>query len=113
MAIAGVITRTGDATLALASPSPTYAFVLADEIQRGSGHAEGLILPAILCSAGYALFGVGLLAMAAGRAHARIGQERERLTQLEAMLDAELQAEEDAAVAPAELPGDPSPEPLP
>ena len=109
MAIAGVVTRSGDATLALAAPSPTYAFVLAEEIQRGSTNVESLILPAILCSAGYALFGVGLLAMAAGRAHTRLGQERERLTQLEAMLDAELQAEEAAAEA-AEAP---SPQPLP
>jgi hypothetical protein len=70
-----------------------------------------LILPAILCSAGYALFGVGLFAMAAGRAHARLGQERERLTRLEALLDAELHAEE-AAAAP-ETPPEPEPEPEP
>ncbi len=31
--------------------------------------------------------------MAAGRAHTRLGQERERLARLQAMLDAELQAE--------------------
>jgi hypothetical protein len=96
MAIAGVVTQTSDGTLALASPSPTYAFVLAEEIQRGSANVESLMLPAILCSAGYALFGVGLFAMAAGRAHARLGQERERLTQLEALLDAELRTEEEA-----------------
>jgi ABC-type transport system involved in multi-copper enzyme maturation permease subunit len=103
MAIAGVVTRSGDATMALAAPSPTYAFVLAEEIQRGSASLSRLMMPAILCAAGYALFGVGLLAMAAGRAHARIGQERERLTQLEAMLDAELRAEESAAAPSAEL----------
>jgi ABC-type transport system involved in multi-copper enzyme maturation permease subunit len=93
MAIAGVVTRSGDTTMALAAPSPTYAFVLAEELRRGATNIDSLLLPAILCSAGYALFGVGLLAMAAGRAHARLGQERARLTQLEAMLDAELQAE--------------------
>jgi hypothetical protein len=108
MAIAGVVTQTSDGTLALASPSPTYAFVLAEEIQRGSANVESLILPAILCSAGYALFGVGLFAMAAGRAHARLGQERERLTQLEALLDAELRAEEeDAAEGPAQPAAEP------
>jgi ABC-type transport system involved in multi-copper enzyme maturation permease subunit len=111
MAIAGVVTHSGDGTLALAAPSPTYAFVLAEEIQRGSTNVQSLVLPAILCSAGYALFGVGLLAMAAGRAHTRLGQERERLTQLEAMLDAELEAEEAAAEAPAAE--TPSAEPLP
>jgi ABC-type transport system involved in multi-copper enzyme maturation permease subunit len=110
MAIAGVVTQTSDGTLALASPSPTYAFVLAEQIQRGSADVANLILPAILCSAGYALFGVGLFAMAAGRAHARLGQERERLTRLEALLDAELSAEEAAAVAPE---GHPEPEPEP
>jgi hypothetical protein len=109
MAIAGVVTRSGDATLALAAPSPTYAFVLAGELQRGATNIDNLILPAILCSAGYALFGVGLLAMAAGRAHARLAQERARLTQLEAMLDAELQAELEAQAAssePASAPGE-------
>lgn len=94
MAIAGVVTRGGDSTLALASPSPTYAFVLAEEMQRGAAGVENLILPAVLCSTGYALFGVGLFAMAAGRAHARLAQERARLNQLEALLDAELAAEE-------------------
>jgi ABC-type transport system involved in multi-copper enzyme maturation permease subunit len=116
MAIAGVVTQTSDGTLALASPSPTYAFVLAEEIQRGSANVESLILPAILCSAGYALFGVGLFAMAAGRAHARLGHERERLTQLEALLDAELRAEEDAAEGtpqPAAEPQVVEPEPEP
>jgi len=115
MAIAGVLTQTSDGTLALASPSPTYAFVLAEELERAAPHVDALILPAVLCSTGYALFGVGLFAMAAGRAHARLGQERERLTQLEAMLDAELAAEEDAslgrAVPPSEPPTEPQPEP--
>lgn len=108
MAIAGVVTQTSDGTLALASPSPTYAFVLAEEIQRGSANVESLILPAVLCSAGYALFGVGLFAMAAGRAHARLGQERERLTQLETLLDAELRAEDatrQGTAAPEPEPG--------
>jgi hypothetical protein len=112
MAIAGVVTRSGDATMALAAPSPTYAFVLAEEIQRGSASLGTLMMPAVLCAAGYALFGVGLLAMAAGRAHARLGQERERLTQLESMLDAELQAEEAAAAPGAELAA-PAPQDLP
>ncbi len=103
MAIAGVVTRTGDATMALAAPSPTFAFVLAEAITHSSPTVKDLMVPAILCSAGYALFGVGLLAMAASRSQQRLGQERERLTQLEAMLDAELQAEEAAA----------NPDPLP
>jgi hypothetical protein len=67
----------------------------------------------MLCSAGYALFGVGLLAMAAGRAHTRLGQERERLTQLEAMLDAELQAEEASTTAPEVSPDAPQDPPAP
>lgn len=113
MAIAGVVTRSGDATLALAAPSPTYAFVLAEELQRGATNIDNLILPAILCSAGYALFGVGLLAMAAGRAHTRLGQEQARLTQLEAMLDAELQAEAQQAMAGAGAPAEPAVEPVP
>ena len=109
MAIAGVVTQSSDGTLALASPSPTYAFVLAEEIQRGSANVENLILPAILCSAGYALFGVGLFAMAASRAHARLSRERERLAELTALLDAELSAEE-AATPPSQPPPEPEPE---
>jgi ABC-type transport system involved in multi-copper enzyme maturation permease subunit len=110
MAIAGFVTRGGEGALAFGAPSPIYAFVLAEEIQRGAGNLPDLILPAIVCSSGYALFGVGLLAMAAGRAHARLGQERERLAHLEAMLDAELLAEAppesapDPAQAAADLP---------
>jgi ABC-type transport system involved in multi-copper enzyme maturation permease subunit len=111
MALAGVVTQTSDGTLALASPSPTYAFVLAEQIQRGTAGVANLILPAILCSAGYALFGVGLFAMAAGRAHARLGQERERLTRLEALLDAELSAEQTAEAPGAPPEVEPEPEP--
>jgi hypothetical protein len=112
MAIAGVVTRAGDDMLALAAPSPTYAFVLAESIQSGSRNLSSLLLPAILCSAGYALFGVGLLAMAAARAHQRLSRERERLTQLEAQLDAELAAEgarAEAARPPEPPAGVPSP----
>lgn len=94
MAIAGVLTQGVEDTLALAAPSPTYAFVLAEAIRQSDPNLSKLLPPAILCAAGYALFGVGLLAMAGGRAHQRITQERERLTQLESMLDAELAAEE-------------------
>jgi hypothetical protein len=97
MAIAGVVTPTSGGTLALAAPSPTYAFVLAEQLQRGSADVASLVLPAVLCSAGYALFGVGLFAMAAGRAHTRLRQEQERLTRLESMLDAELAAEQGRA----------------
>ena len=113
MAIAGVATRGGDDALALAAPSPTYAFVLAQQIQRSATYPFELVLPAILCSAGYALFGVGLLALAASRTHQRLAAERARLTQLETLLDAELQAEQgsvdDASQAPVEDPTGPAP----
>ena len=111
MAIAGVVSSSGSDALALGAPSPVYAIVLAGEIQRAPANLSNLILPAILCSAGYALFGVGLLAMAAGRAHQRLARERERLTQLEAMLDAELEAEQ--APHSAEEPGPHGPQDLP
>jgi hypothetical protein len=101
MAIAGVVTHSSDDAMALAAPSPTYAFVLAEAIQHSAPNLSSLLLPGIVCAAGYALFGVGFLAMAAGRAHTRLGKEGERLTQLEAMLDAELRAE-GAAVSGAE-----------
>ena len=92
LAIAGVVTR-GDATMALAAPSPTYAFMLAESMLSGSTKAADLMLPAIFCAAGYALFGVGLLGMAANRAQKRLTAERERLSHLEALLDAEVAAD--------------------
>ncbi|RYZ05319.1 MAG: ABC transporter permease [Myxococcales bacterium] len=109
LAISGVVTRSGDAVLALGAPSPVFAFILAEEIARSSSTLSSEMTAAVLCSVGYALFGVGLLAMAAGRAQARMRQERERLSQLEAMLDAELRAEQEAALASAA----PAPEPTP
>jgi ABC-type transport system involved in multi-copper enzyme maturation permease subunit len=112
LAIAGVVTRSGDGVLALGAPSPVFAFILAEEIARSSSSLPGEMTAAVLCSVGYALFGVGLLAMAAGRAHARTRQERERLSQLEAMLDAELAAESGevaAEPAPTEPLAQPSP----
>jgi len=112
MAIAGFVARTGDGTMALGAPSPIYAFVLAEELKHGSVTSSSLLMPAIVCSAGYALFGVGLLAMAAGRAHQRLGEERERLSRLEAMLDAELAAERGPGVAEPVTDG-PLPEPSP
>jgi hypothetical protein len=100
MAIAGVVTRGPGEALALAAPSPTYAFVLAEQLQRSSTYPFDLVLPAILCSAGYALFGVGLLALAGSRTHQRLELEQQRVTRLEAQLDAELMAEEALAQAP-------------
>jgi hypothetical protein len=116
MAIAGVVTRGRDDALALAAPSPTYAFVLAEELQRSTTYPYELVLPAVLCSAGYALFGVGLLALSASRSHQRVAAERARLTQLETQLDAELRAEEAAAAAALQTPSvtppvDPEPAP--
>jgi hypothetical protein len=93
MAIAGVMTRSGDATMALAAPSPTFAFMLAGEIQRAALNADSLMIPAILCGAGYAMFGLGFLGMAGGRTHARLARERARTNELEARLEAELEAE--------------------
>jgi ABC-type transport system involved in multi-copper enzyme maturation permease subunit len=107
MAIAGVVTRGRDDALALAAPSPTYAFVLADELRTRSSYPLELVLPAILCSAGYALFGVGLLALAASRSHRRLAAERARITELETLLNAELRGEEQAmaGAGPAQNPG--------
>lgn len=90
MAIAGVVTHTGDDAMALAAPSPAYAFVLAGALQRGATNVGTLVLAGVACSAAYALSGVALLAVAAARTERRLGQERERLRQLEAMLDQEL-----------------------
>jgi ABC-type transport system involved in multi-copper enzyme maturation permease subunit len=100
LAIAGVVSP-GDETLAIGSPSPIYAFVLAAEIEHGTTRLAQLLVPAVLCAIGYALSGLALLAMAAGRAHRRLQEERERLAHLEAMLEAELAAEAAPPPAPA------------
>ncbi len=106
MAIAGVVTR--HEALALAAPSPSYAFVLAEQMQRGVSNLSDLVLPAVLCSAGYALFGVGLLAMAGSRVRSRLAHEAQRLSELERLLEAELEASADAGGA-----RDAAPEPAP
>jgi hypothetical protein len=112
LGITGFITHTSDGALALGAPSPAYAFVLAEEMGRSSASLSSEVMAAILCSTGYALFGVGLLAMAAGRAHTRIAKERARVAELEAMLDAELQAEQEAAQTAVAAPlAAPEPEP--
>lgn len=107
MAIAGAM-LVSDATLALGAPSPAFAFVLAEAIQRHKSVANEMLVAAVVCSAAYALFGLGLLAMAAGRAHKRLGEERERLARLEAMLDAELPAEAAADPTSSERGPEPS-----
>jgi ABC-2 family transporter protein len=108
MAIAGVVTRTGDATMALAAPSPIFAFVLAEALSSGAGNASSLMPPAILCSAGYALLGVGLLALASSRVGRRLAEEQQRLTELEGLLDAERRTELEATEA-ASARTDPAP----
>jgi hypothetical protein len=108
MAIAGVMTRSGDATLALAAPSPTFAFMLAGEIQRGALSADSLMVPAILCATGYAMFGLGFLGMAGGRTHARLARQRARTNELEARLEAELEAELAAAAPVSESAPEPN-----
>lgn len=90
MAIGGIAARGSDDALALAAPSPTYAFVLAEQLQRSTAIAEKLVLPAIICAAGYALSGVALLALSGARARRRLEQEQQRIRELETLLDAEL-----------------------
>lgn len=102
MAIAGVVTHTGDDAMALAAPSPSYAFVLAAALQHGASNVGTLIVAGVVCAAAYSLSGVALLAVAATRSERRLTEERERLRQLEAMLDREL-----AEAAEAEAPPDP------
>jgi ABC-type transport system involved in multi-copper enzyme maturation permease subunit len=107
MAIGGVLSRGSSDAMALAAPSPIYAFTLAEELQRSSSYPYELVLPAILCSAGYALFGVGLLALAGSRTHQRLEQERQRVTQLETLLDAELEARQAPSSEAAQSPPEP------
>lgn len=102
MAIAGFATPPGDTALALAAPSPSFAFVLAEQIRLGPKNLSAFLLPAIICSTGYAFFGLLLIVLAGARTRRRLADERARLSHLEALLDAELQA----AQAPSQAGGE-------
>jgi hypothetical protein len=91
MAIAGIFT-TSDEAMVMAAPSPIYAFLMVDAL-TGSLPRRDLILAAgSVCSAAWALVGLGLLLMAASRASRRVREERTMRDALETALDVEAAA---------------------
>jgi hypothetical protein len=96
-AIAGVLSRDLEAgALLFASPSPSYAFVAADQVRTGSVRAGSAVVAAGACAAAWALVGLGLLAGAGRRCRAVIRAHDEALARGDALL-----ADEDARAARA------------
>jgi len=97
-AIAGVISDGSDEALVVAAPSPFFAFVLVESLDK-SYRGLAMIAGAI-CSLAWALIGLGLFAAAANRAKQIIHKHHAMLAEADAML-----AKEDALAA-GELPED-------
>ena len=97
-AIAGVISDGSDEALVVAAPSPFFAFVLVESLDK-SYRGLAMIAGAI-CSLAWALIGLGLFAAAANRAKQIIHKHHAMLAEADAML-----AREDALAA-GELPED-------
>ncbi|HEU4410200.1 MAG TPA: ABC transporter permease [Polyangiaceae bacterium] len=96
-AIAGVLSRDLEAgALLFAAPSPSYAFVAADQVRSGSARAGSAVAAAGSCAAIWAVLGLTLLARAGGRCRAIIAAHDEALARGDALL-----ADEDARAARA------------
>lgn len=104
MAIAGILTDGSDDALVVASPSPTFVFVMMRALDRTAPNRELAVAAGIVCSAAWALLGTGLLGGAAARTRRVVREHQQRLAELEAALD---RADEPVAEAP--LSGAPPP----
>lgn len=99
-AIAGVLSRDLDAgALLFASPSPSYAFVAAEQVRSGAARAGSAVAAAGACAAIWALLGLTLLARAGQRCRSVIRAHEEALARGDALL-----ADEDNRAAQATRP---------
>jgi hypothetical protein len=99
MAIAGILTDGSDDALIVASPSPTYAFVMMKVLDTAAPNRQLAIAAGVVCSAAWALLGVGLLGAATVRTRHVVRQHGARLAELEAALDQTDKAADPADVA--------------
>jgi hypothetical protein len=76
LAIAGILTQSGEQILLLAAPSPAFAFLMVDRFRSPGLEAELFAMAGATASAGWALLGVGLLVAGAVRANKRWEGER-------------------------------------
>jgi hypothetical protein len=86
MAIAGIVTDGSDDALVVASPSPTFVFVMMRALDKAAPNRELAIAAGVVCSAAWALLGAGLLGGAAVRTRRVVRQHLARLAELETAL---------------------------
>lgn len=61
MAIGGMLSSGSERALLMAAPSPAFAFVVVDRLRSAGGDADLYAIAGAVASAGWALFGLGLL----------------------------------------------------
>ncbi|MCA9593153.1 MAG: ABC transporter permease [Myxococcales bacterium] len=89
MAIAGILTDGSDEALLVASPSPTYVFVLMNAIGKSGSERELALTAAAVCAAGWGFLGAGLMAAAGVRSRRVIASHERSLERVEALLRSE------------------------
>jgi hypothetical protein len=83
-AIAGIISDGGTEALAVAAPSPFFAFVL---LEAGSGSVRGPAMAAgVVCSFAWTMIGLGLLVSARSRSREIVQRHHAMLAEADAML---------------------------
>lgn len=82
LAIAGVIGSNGPSTVVLASPSPSFAVAVMAAIADNSSEHSLMLMAGLLCTAGWALLGVGLLGAGILRSRRLVRQARAAAAQL-------------------------------
>lgn len=89
MAVAGILTDGSDEARLVASPSPTYVFVVLDAVSSTTGERELSLMAAAICSAGWGFLGAGLFAAAGARVRRVLADHAAALARVEAMLEAD------------------------
>jgi hypothetical protein len=103
-AIGGVLSHGRDKEwLAIASPSPFYAFAMIAAIEDGGSEMQALVASGLACATGWGLLGFLLLGMAARKTAHVVAEHEAAVAQAEAALRAEEEAlQAQAAAMPAE-----------
>jgi hypothetical protein len=97
MAIAGILTDGSDEALLVASPSPTYVFVLMNAIGKSGAERDLALTASAVCAAGWGFLGAGLFAAAGVRARRVVAEHERSLERVESLLRAEDEGPADAA----------------
>lgn len=100
MAIGGAMSDP-DSALILAAPSPTYVFVMLEQISRSRADMESYLAAGAVCSATWAILGFALYAAAGLRSRKAVREHDEAQARLEAVLEEEDLARRAAPEEPA------------